>query len=359
MSNYIEYNDTIAFHPGYYIKEIVDKSGLTQEDFAKRLDTTPKNLSLLIRGEQSLSIDIAMKLSRMIGTSVNYWLNLQNGYDALIAEFKSEEELSREYKAFEHFDYKYFRDNFGLPDMPRRKNEQIKQVREFLNVATLSVFTKRDMAVSFRSSAENITEGNTIKANVMVQIATNKALKTKAPKFNKKKFEDAVKYALTLTENHKQFYPLIYGAFLEAGVIFIILPNISGSKTNGATKKIGDNIMLMVNDRRLNADSFWFTLFHEIGHIVNNDYGISFEKETGEQEEAADKFAADNLIPPEKYRDFLAGQRFDIQAIKVFAKQIERDPGIVLGRLQNDGIIEFNDWTMKPLRHKYRVKTVI
>lgn len=96
MSNYIEYNDTIAFHPGYYIKEIVDESGLTQENFAKRLDTTPKNLSLLIRGEQSLSIDIAMKLSRMIGTSATYWLNLQNAYDALVAEFKSEEELAHQ-----------------------------------------------------------------------------------------------------------------------------------------------------------------------------------------------------------------------------------------------------------------------
>ena len=42
MNNYIEYNDKIAFHPGYYIKEIVDESGLTQEDFAKRLDTTLK-----------------------------------------------------------------------------------------------------------------------------------------------------------------------------------------------------------------------------------------------------------------------------------------------------------------------------
>jgi transcriptional regulator with XRE-family HTH domain len=60
MSNYIEYGDKIAFHPGYYIKEIVEESGLTQEDFAKRLGTTPKNLSLLIRGEQSLSIDMAM-----------------------------------------------------------------------------------------------------------------------------------------------------------------------------------------------------------------------------------------------------------------------------------------------------------
>lgn len=358
MSDYIEYNDKIAFHPGYYIREIVENSGLTQEDFAKRLDTTPKNLSLLIRGEQSLSIDIAMKLSRMIGTSVNYWLNLQNAYDTLIAEFKSEEELKRERKTFEYFDYKYFRDNYGLPDLPRKKNEQIKEVRRFLNVATLSVFAKRDMAVSFRSSMKEISEGNIIKANVMVQIAANKALKTEAPKFNKKRFEDAVKYALTLTKNHEEFYPLIRNSFLEAGVIFIILPNISGSKTNGATKKIGDNIMLMVNDRRLNADSFWFTLFHEIGHIVNGDYGISFEKETGEQEEAADKFAEDSLIPPERYQDFLAGKRFDLQSIKTFANQIGRDAGIVLGRLQNDGIISFDDWRMKSLRHKYRVKAV-
>ena len=82
MSNYIEYNGKIAFHPGYYIKEIVEESGLTQEDFAKRLDTTPKNLSLLLRGKQSLSVDMAMKLASMVGTSFNFWMSLQNSEDA-------------------------------------------------------------------------------------------------------------------------------------------------------------------------------------------------------------------------------------------------------------------------------------
>lgn len=323
MSNYIEYNDTIAFHPGYYIKEIIDESGLTQEDFAKRLDTTPKNLSLLIRGEQSLSIDIAMKLSRMIGTSVNYWLNLQNAYDALIAEFKSEEELDKERIIFEYLDYKYFRDNYGLPDLSGKTDEQIKAIRKFLNVAT------------------------------------NKSLKTEAPKFNKKKFQDAVKYALTLTRNHEEFYTLIRKAFMEAGVIFVILPNIEGSKTNGATKKIGDNIMLMVNDRKLNADSFWFTLFHEIGHIINGDYGISFDKETGQQEEAADIFAEDNLIPREQYIEFVQQACFDLQSIREFADSINRDPGIVLGRLQNDKKVDSNDWTLEPLRHKYKVRVIV
>ena len=356
MSNYIEYDDKIAFHPGYYIKEIVEESGLTQEDFAKRLDTTPKNLSLLIRGEQNLSIDIAMKLSRMTGTSVSYWLNLQNAYDALIAEFKSKEELAQERLIFSILDYKYFREYFNLPDLPRKIDEQIVQVRNFLNVATLTVLKKPDMAVSFRSATGEMSEANIVKANTMVQIATNIALKTEAPKFNKPLFEEAVRYALTLTKDHSTFYPLIKEAFCKAGVILVILPNISGSKINGATKKVGNNIMLMVNDRRLNSDTFWFTLFHEIGHIMNGDYGISFDSESGEQEEIADKYAEDMLIPCDQYQQFIAENRFDIQSIRRFAKRIDRDPGIVLGRLLNDGKVNYDDWSLNSLRHKYKVQ---
>ena len=354
MSNYMEYNDKIAFHPGYYIKELVEESGLTQEDFAKRLDTTPKNLSLLLRGEQSLSLDIAMKLSRMLGTSVTYWLNLQNTYDTLVAQFHSDQELVKERKVFAHLDYRYFRDYYGLPDLPRQKDEQIKRLREYMNVSTLLVLTKKDMAVSFRSEAD-MTEANVVKANAMVQLAMNEALRMDAPKFNKKKLEEAARYALTLTRDHETFYPLVRKALLEAGVVLVILPNISGSKINGATKKIGDNIMLMVNDRRLYADSFWFTLFHEIGHIINGDFGISFEEEMGNQEDIADRYAEDSLIPPEKYQEFLARKRFDLPAIRAFANQIGRDPGIVLGRLQNDEVVRYDDCNMKPLRRKYKV----
>lgn len=357
MSNYIEYNDVIAFHPGYYIKEIVEESGLTQEDFAKRLNTTPKNLSLLIRGEQSLSIDIAMKLSRMIGTSVSYWLNLQKSYDALVAEFKSEEELKQEREVFKSLDYKYFRENFGLPDLNRKIDDQIVEVRKFLKVATLSVFGRRDMAVSFRSASTDLSNANIIKANAMVQIAINKALESDAPKFDKAKFSQAVEYALLLTKNHEDFYPLIRKNFEDAGVIFVILPNLPGSKINGATKRLEKNVMLMVNDRRLNSDSFWFTLFHEIGHIMNGDYGISFEKETGEKEAIADKFAEDLLIKPDEYQRFVERGIFTLDTIQSFADWINRDPGIVLGRLENDGFVEYNDWTLQSLRHKYKVKT--
>lgn len=356
MSNYIEYNDKIAFHPGYYIKEIIDESGITQEDFAKRLDTTPKNLSVLISGKQKLSVDIAIKLSRMLGTSIKYWLNLQKEYDTIIAEFESERLMVEEREIFKKLDYKYFRDNFKLPDFSRKIDEQIKAVREFLDVATLSVFTRRDIAVNFRESTSGLNEINTIKANIMVQIAINKALEIEAPKFNRRKFNDAIEYALTLTMEHEKFYPRIYEKFKEAGVILVILPNLSGSKINGATKKLGDNIMLMVNNRRLYSDTFWFTLLHEIGHIINKDYGISFDKELGEQEQAADEYAANKLIPFQVYSEFLNEGQFGRDAICIFAKKIKRDPAIVVGRLQKDKIVPYDDRELNGLKHKYRVK---
>lgn len=358
MSNYIEYNNKMAFHPGYYIKEIIDESGLSQKDFASRLDTTAKNLSILVRGEQSLSIDIAMKLSRMLGTSVEYWLNLQKSYDALIAEFESEKELEQEKRIFKYFQYAYFKDYFGLPDLPRKTNEQIKCVREFLNVSSLSVFTKPNMAVSFRSMSENLKEANIARANAMVQIAINKALATEAPQYDKKKFEEAVEYALTLTTAHKDFYPLLKKAFADAGVVFVVLPNLPGSGINGATKRVGQNVMLMVNDRRFYSDTFWFTLFHEIGHIINGDYGITFEEEHDGQEDAADKYAQDKLIPPDEYEAFLKKQQYGERAIRAFAHSIGRDPGIVLGRLQNDKKVAFTNAALsKALRHKYKVVT--
>lgn len=95
----------------------------------------------------------------------------RNTYDALIAEFRSDEELEQEKEIFKSLDYRYFRDNFGLPDLPRKIDEQIIEVRKFLKVATLSVFKKKDMAVSFRSASNKISDANVVKANAMVQIA--------------------------------------------------------------------------------------------------------------------------------------------------------------------------------------------
>lgn len=355
MSNYIEYNDRIAFHPGYYIKEIINESGLTQEDFAKRLGTTPKNLSVLLHGKQDLSIDMAAKLSRMLDTTVGYWLNLQQMYDELEAEVLSAQELTEERKVFEYLDYKYFRENFGLPDLPKKIDKQIACLRSFLSLHSLTALKSRDLAVNFRSESSDMNEANIVRANAMVQIAINCSLGKETPKFNKELFDQAVEFALTQTENHENFLSAITSAFAAAGVDLIVLPSLTGSKVNGATKKIDGKIMLMMNDRRHFADTFWFTLFHEIGHIMNGDYGVTFEDNKLEDE--ADLYAQRKLIPQDEYEKFVEENIiYTEKNIREFAKKINRDPGIVFGRLQNDRRIPFSEKNLSnKLRHKYKV----
>ena len=357
MSNYKEYNDKIAFHPGYYLKEIVDDSGLTQEDFAKRLGTTPKNLSLLLRGEQDLSIDIATKVSRLLGTSVAFWLNLQQAYNEKIAEFISAEELVREKETFKLIDYKYFREFFGLPDIPRRVEEQIKAVREFLSVSSLTVLKEKDLAVSFRSFSDSLSESGIVNANAMVQIAVNETLKTEAPKYNKNKFEKAIDFVLDKTRDTVEFLPSVKEAFRDSGVVLVTLPNMKNSGINGATKRVDGKVMLMVNDRRHYEDTFWFTMLHEAGHILNGEFGITCDNDS---EDAADEFARNALIPREEYDAFVNKGQFNESDIRVFADSIGRDPGIVLGRLQIDKKVDYtNTYLSSKLRKKYNIKDIL
>ena len=86
--NYIEFQNNIAFHPGYYIKEIIQAKSISQEAFAENLDVKPNELKKIISGEQRITAETEEKLSRLIGTSTAYWMNLQNRYDEQIAEFK-------------------------------------------------------------------------------------------------------------------------------------------------------------------------------------------------------------------------------------------------------------------------------
>ena len=90
----IKYNNIVAFHPGYYIKNIIKDMNLTQDEFAVRLGITPKKLDKLLSGKIKLSTNIATKLSEILGTSVEVWLNLEKSYEEKIKEIERTKQLN-------------------------------------------------------------------------------------------------------------------------------------------------------------------------------------------------------------------------------------------------------------------------
>ena len=79
-------HDTTSFHPGYYIAEIIEDTGVIKSDFASRLGIPEETLDKLLDGQIGLSDDIAEKLSAIFGSSVEFWRNLQTAYDNKIKE---------------------------------------------------------------------------------------------------------------------------------------------------------------------------------------------------------------------------------------------------------------------------------
>ena len=77
-----------VFHPSFYIKEYIEELEITQDEFSKRLGISGKQVNLILNKEANITPDIAMKLSMLMGTSVELWLNLQSKYDAYIVALK-------------------------------------------------------------------------------------------------------------------------------------------------------------------------------------------------------------------------------------------------------------------------------
>lgn len=82
----VENINLIAFHPGQYIGELIEDYQLTQKEFADKLEVSPKTISKLVDGEESISNDLAQKLEKLTNISMKTWLNLQASYDRKVAE---------------------------------------------------------------------------------------------------------------------------------------------------------------------------------------------------------------------------------------------------------------------------------
>lgn len=73
-------DNNFNFHPGYYLKEYMDETQLSKNKLANHLGLTMKQVELLLNGTLKMNVHIAEKLSELLGTSSQLWLDLQKNY---------------------------------------------------------------------------------------------------------------------------------------------------------------------------------------------------------------------------------------------------------------------------------------
>lgn len=364
--NKIEYQELIAFHPGYYVKDYIDEQGITQEELAKRLQTTPKYISDLVNGRINLTDEMVLKLSIVFGTSTKLWLNLNQKYIEKKLEIEKRIRIDQESELVKKLDYKFWVD-LGLVKPTRITAEKVQELQRYFKVSSLSVLNQRDFLVQYRTSVSEVRDVNVINANAWVQTAINLGTQREVSPFDKKKLLAAIPEIRSMTvQNPEDFYPRLREVLTNCGVALVLLPNLKNCGVNGAVKWLGkDKVVLALNDRRKYADTFWFALFHELGHVLQQRVKIllvSEIKKAGLETDAliqrlevdADTFSQNTLIPKAEYDEFVMINTggFTAEAIKGFSARINVLPGIVVGRLQHDGYLT-NQTTLNSLKIKY------
>ena len=143
-------------------------------------------------------------------------------------------------------------------------------------------------------------------------------------------------------QNAEVFYPRLKEILNDCGISFVLLPYLSKSNIYGATKWFSrDNVMLAISNRGKSADLFWFTLFHEISHVLMEHKRETLISIKGNEDSEADELAADMLIPKAKWEDFIYPGCYTKEVISDFAKEIGIHPCIVLGRLHKEGKLPY------------------
>ena len=208
---------------------------------------------------------------------------------------------------------------------------------------------------------------NVMNANAWVQTAINIGNQKQVNVFNKKLLIEYLPEIRKMTlQNPEIFYPRLEQLLAECGVALVLLPNLRNCGINGAVKWVNkEKVILAINNRRKYADTFWFSLFHELGHVlqqrikvllVSGDEVLNNSDELLQRlEKEADIFSQNVLIPEQAYQEFLQNTWTIYESdIVNFAREIGVHPGIVLGRLQMEKRVPYNT-KMNSLKIKYEV----
>ncbi|MBQ7277180.1 MAG: HigA family addiction module antidote protein [Bacilli bacterium] len=367
MTNKVRY----ASHPGVYIKDAIEELGMSQSEFAIRSGLSIKNVSTLINGESNITFEVAKKLGSFFQNGEEGWIGLQTRYDLYTNQEKIRLEYADDWEIVKNFDKNFIRQLMGIEIKGKSREEDREQVidelRKKFNVGELTNLKTPDLYVFYKTHVnKELNEKTIILRNAWISLAEKEARKKECKEYNKDIILSNLEFFRSLTlEMPDTFIPKINEKLAEAGIKFVILPYLYGSNFNGITKWINKDkcVLLAINDCGKDAGKLWFTFFHELGHALQNNkrqMTIFYDNKAilDDNERKANEFAKDCLIDKQKYNEFVNKGCFNINEIVAFSRKLQIPEFIVIGRLQNDGLVPWNLYQDRKVRYTIQYEKV-
>ena len=244
---------------GEFIKDELEFRGWNQEDLAIIMETSLKTVNQIINGKQGVTVNTAIKLGEIFGQSPEYWLNLYNSYCITEAEnvTPKKSKVSELRTLYEKYPISELKKKNWFP-----KTNDTTILRSYVNKYSLD-----NIPPKFAARTGNLPNRDELLRNTWVNIAEYGASKLKLNTFDKKTLA-AIADKLpeyTLVENGIN---KVISDLSNCGVGFLTLTHLPKTHLDGAAFAYKNNPIIVYTHRYDRTDNFWFTLAHEIAHIV-------------------------------------------------------------------------------------------
>lgn len=341
----------IATPPGATIREQLSDRGMSQKEFAARMDMSEKHISRLINGDVQLTPDMALRLEMVLGAPASFWSNLEAIYREKLSKVETENAMEADMEIAKKLPYSEMAKNGWVPET-RDTKEKVIYLRKYFEVVELPLIGDSQITrIACRRLA--VTEKSDLALMAWAQEAKLKARSIETAPINIKALKSHISEirAMTLSKP-KVFVPKLRAILADCGIAIVFVPHLKGSFLQGATFQDGNKIVVGMTTRGSDADKFWFSLFHELAHIIlghlNREDGT-----TDDDEKSADEFSRDTLINQEDFQKLKALSVYTKNNVCDFAKSIGIAPGIVVGRLQKEELIQHN--MLNDLKEHYAI----
>ncbi len=341
-SRHNQYVPDYLVTPGEVIEEYLEAFGMSQAELAARTGLAKKTINEIVRGKAPITSDTALKLERSIGRPAHFWSNLEIQFQQDRTRLAEKERLKADLGWLEKVPVNAMA-KYGWLKKQKDKLMQLEEVLRFFAVASPSQWERvwQEYQVAYRQAQRFETCAEAVSA--WLRQGDIQAQQIKCGPYDRKKFLDGLKTVRALTrENPQIFVPRLTDICAAAGVAVIFVPELPKTGVSGATRWLGEKAVIQLSLRYKSNDQLWFTFFHEAGHILKHgrkEIFIESNNFGGEKEEQANAFARDRLIPPDELRRFLQRWNKSNEELEAFADRIGIAPGIVVGRLQHDGLL--------------------
>lgn len=342
----------IATPPGATIREQLKDRGMSQKEFAARMDLSEKHVSKLINGEVQLTPDVAVRLETVLGVPAKFWNNLEAVYREKLLKVVEENAMDEDEMIAQRFPYTEMV-KYGWIPITRNLKEKVVRLRQFFGVVKLSLLGDAQITkIACRRLA--ITEKSDLALMAWAQEAKIQARETQTSQIDIKGLVSAIPEIRKMTVmKPEEFCPKIKIMLENCGIALVFLQHLKGSFLQGASFLDGNKIVVGLTARGKDADKFWFSLFHELAHIVLGHIS-KINGTTDQDEKDADNWSADTLIDPAEFAYFKRGKDYSKRNVLAFAEKQEIAPGIVVGRMQREGMIKYSS-VLNNLKVQYEI----